>query len=353
MINGGSGGIQEVRAVLNEATREVTSITPVDPAETDESKAPSVHSTDGGETYEFVEKPDGKYYFTLENVTLQNMRFDALIEVDATPYRAGGSVSVNTARHNEKRTIDISTMDTTYDAFYVQPVGMVTTVLQEMNAAYTPATPIEADDLKMEITMKVNNTVVTGVNMTKATINYTFSTNGATPYVNSKDYDFFSNYATGAELKNVYLFYFPLYEGIAPDKITYENPDGISTTLHVVKQEPVDTTNLSAREIAYHCDFTIREIGDRVNPLTKFRTNLDTNLFDAYTAGVVPIPLNNIRYYLNGSFMSKADYNVGTLSGEETKDRIFDVTIDLYEEGSLSAGLPIENKLTTLTGSKN
>ena len=354
LINGGSGGIQEVRAVIDETTREVTSITPVNAAETDENKVPSVHSVDGGVTYEFVEKPDGKYYFTLENVTLQNASFDALIEVDATPYRAGGSVSADTARHNEKEIINISTMDTRYDAFYVQTADMVTTVLQEMNATYTPATPVKAEDLKMEITMKVSNTVApTGINMTKAAINYTFSTGGTTPYVVSKDYDFFSNYATGAELRNVYLFYFPLYGGIAPDKITYENQDGVPTTLHVIKQEPVDTTNLAYKETNYHCDFTIKEIGDRVDPLTKFRTNLDTNLFDAYTAGVAPTPLNGIRYYLNSTLLSNANFNVDTLSGEETVDRIFDVTIDLYEAGSLGGGFPLEDKLTTLTGSKN
>lgn len=360
LINNGLGGISEVRATIDEGTREMTAIAAVNPTETDENMVPSIHSTDDGVNYEFVKKPDGKYYFVLQNVTLQNARFDALIEVDASEYRSGGTIATDTARHNEKEVVDIQGMDTRYDAFYVQPVTMLTSVLQEMNSPYAPATPIKEEDLFMKIVMEVKNTPSSsGKNLTTATIHYEFSTIDTPADVYEADYDFFSNYATGAELRNVYLFYYPLYGGKKPDEIIYKNANSVPSTLHVIKQEPVDTTYLNTKELNYKCNFNIEETGDRVNPITKLHTNLDTNLNDVYFPELTPTPLPvfNIKYYLNSVQIARDSFNIQTLSGEKTIDRIFDVIIDLYEPGTLdvtSSSVPsAESRLTTLRGTKN
>lgn len=355
-----SGVPQEVRVELNEGTREVSGISDVDAGETDEDKAPSVRSSDGGVSYEFTEKPSGKYFFTMDNVTLQNVQFDALIEVDATRYRSGGSITTDSARHNEKEVIDITGMDTRYDAFYVQPADMTATVVQEMNAKFSPAVALTSKDLSMEIEVSISDTPSPGgKNLTKAKVIYTFTTDvkppETVPYEYQKEYDFFSNYATGAELRNIYLFYFPLYEarkvsGIAEDKITYKNPDSVPATFYIVKQQPASTIGLSAKEVAYHCRFNLEEPGGTA-PITQFRTNLKTNLFDVYTPAATPVPLTGIHYEFNGTPMDED--LVGTLSGEEVIDRVFDVTIDLYRAGAHANGFPIEDKLTTLSGSKN
>ena len=208
------GTPEEVRVELDEGTREVSGVSKVDAGETDEDKAPSVRSTDGGVTYQFTEKPSGKYFFTMDNVTLQNMQFDALVEVDATRYRSGGSITADTAKHNEKEVIDITGMDTKYDAFFVQPADMVATVVQEMNTKFAPATALTSKDLSMKIAVSTSSVTSAGKTLTKAKVIYTFTTDviapATDPYEYQKEYDFFSNYATGAELRNVYLFYFPI-----------------------------------------------------------------------------------------------------------------------------------------------
>jgi len=354
-------GINEIRAVIDPITHEVTSSALVDPTAdpvANPDGVPSVHSDDGGETYEFVEKSDHKYYFTMQNVTLQNASFDALIEIDASPYRTptGSPISANSTLHNDKMVVDISGMNTRQDAFYVQNADMISNVLQELNATYNPTPVITADDLSLTITIDVSNVIsVSGNDLTKAKINYTYKTTGATPYVYAKDYNIFSNYATGTELRNVYLFYFPLYDGVAPDEIIYNNPELVPATFYIAKQEPLglDIAYLNSREAAYRCNIRISEPGiiDRADSVTAFRTNLDTNLCQTYGSS---LPADTqASYFYNGILVNKADFFIEPLSGEVVKDRIFDITIDIYEQGSAASGFPIENKLTTITGSKN
>lgn len=355
------GTPEEVRVELDEGTREVSGVSKVDAGETDEDKAPSVRSTDGGVTYQFTEKPSGKYFFTMDNVTLQNMQFDALVEVDATRYRSGGSITADTAKHNEKEVIDITGMDTKYDAFFVQPADMVATVVQEMNTKFAPATALTSKDLSMKIAVSTSSVTSAGKTLTKAKVIYTFTTDviapATDPYEYQKEYDFFSNYATGAELRNVYLFYFPLYEArlSTPDEIEYSNPDSVPATLYIVKQQPANTVGLSAKEQSYHCKFNIEESGTISNPITKLRTNLDINLYDVYTPEATPIPLDGIEFtYNKGSFARyRKDFGASNLSGEEVIDRVFDITIDLYQSGAHANGFPIADKLTTLSGGKN
>lgn len=353
------GTPEEVRVELDEGTREASGVSDVDAGETDEDKSPSVRSTDGGVTYNFTEKPSGKYFFTMDNVTLQNMQFDALVEIDATRYRVDGSITEDTARHNEKEVIDITGMDAKYDAFFVQPADMMATVVQEMNTKFVPATALTTKDLSMKIAISTSSVMSAGKTLTKAKVIYTFTTDviapETDPYEYQKEYDFFSNYATGAELRNVYLFYFPLYEArhSIADVIEYSNPDSIPSTLYIVKQQPVNTVGLSMKEQAYHCRFNLIEAGTRSDPITKFRTNLGKNLFDVYTPEATPTSLSGIEYCFNGGAMDPEPFGVGNLSGEQVIDRVFDITIDLYRSGAHANGFPIADKLTTLSGSKN
>lgn len=356
MIN---GDIREVLRVADPMSGDMI-YTPVVQGGTKATTTASVYSEDSGDTYEFLGQTDGKYYFEMTNVTLQNTTFDALIELDATHYREGGSA---TDLHNTKEVVDISTMDTKCDAFYVQEELFVTNVLQKMNALYHPTNPIVQADLKQKIEINVDTTVTAVQNLTKAIITYSYETtyNGegmTTPYTYSEEHTFFNNVESKKDLQNVYLFYYPLYNG-GVDEIIYNNGKGIGSVavpaiLHIIKQEPTDKIGLQGKEDVYRCKVDINEstAGGAEDSLTKIRTNLDINLYGAYSL----IELSEIAqasYSYNGGPTDKDKLGIVELSGKEKIDRIFDVTVRVYEPGAAASNFPEDDRLTTVTGSKN
>ena len=86
--------------------------------------------------------------------------------------------------------------------------------------------------------------------------------------------------------------------------------------------------------------------------MTKIRTNLDINLYGAYSL----IELSEIAqasYSYNGGPTDKDKLGIVELSGKEKIDRIFDVTVRVYEPGAAASNFPEDDRLTTVTGSKN
>lgn len=356
MVN---GNIREVLGTTDPTSGSST-YTPVAQGGTKETTTASIYSEDGGTTYEFLGQKEGKYYFVMTDVTLQRATFDALIELDATNYREGG---LATDLHNDQEVVDISAMDPKCDAFYVQEELFITTVLQKMNAKYNPTTPIVLTDLKQKIEINVDTTVTGGQNLTKATIIYNFESksNGegmTTPYTYSEEHTFFNNVESKQDLQNVYLFYYPLYTG-GTDEIIYNNGKGtgsvaVPAILHIIKQEPGEKIGLQAKEDAYRCKVSINEsaTGGAEDSLTKIRTNLNTNLYDNYSL-VELSKITQASYYYNGGPTDETKLGIKELSGKEKIDRIFDITIRVYEPGAAANNFPEDDRLTTVTGSKN
>ena len=79
---------------------------------------------------------------------------------------------------------------------------------------------------------------------------------------------------------------------------------------------------------------------------------MDKNLNEAYALVTLPEVVQATYYYNNG-ITDKTKLSVKELSGSEKIDRIFDITIKIYESGAAANQFPEEERLTTVTGSKN
>lgn len=387
LINRGGAmedGIYEVRAQINASDRTVSGFAVTagnegkfgDPDPVEADQAPSVVSEDGGATYSFLPKNDGKYYFVLQNMNIENTGdpnfiVDALIAVDAAPYRAPDEASATEATHNTNEIVDISGMNNQRDAFYVQEEALLTEAVQSINALYNPTPAVTKNNLRQTIEITVTKTPNGALGNTKdriqGAVTITYRTAGTPSYEYVKKEDIFDNIATGEALENVYLFYQPLYHeaGVAEarkDVIIYNNGDSVNyvrATLQVAKQEMSDNTYLAAYESGYRCDLKINEPAnpDRADSATKLRTNLDTNLYAVYDPSF-SAP-NQATYYYNAySTTDKKTFLAEPIYGEKEEDRVFDVTIDIYEEGTFAdafttGAISPDNRLISISGSKN
>ena len=332
----------------------------------------SIFSDNHGETYEFLGARDaagndiGKYYFEMTQVSLQDdktMRFDALVELDATKYRAGGGA---TPELNAKEVVGIRTMNNLYDAFYVATENDVHNAIQNMNVSLSPTSEITEPDIQRTITIDVDQTTVAGKNVTKAKVHIKYVAKGKGIGGTDLEYEpmsasgkqIFSNTTEDMELRNVYLFYYPIYNAEAnKDQIIFNNNNAVDLQFHITKQEPsAADSSLIIKEAGYRCDVRIKDagIGSAADSATKIQTNLTTNLYNVYAPESAPYSASpNIRYYFNGAADLIGALNVKNLAGSEVKDRIFDVTVKIYEAGAALNGFPEDERLVTLTGTKD
>ena len=260
-------------------------------------------------------------------------------------------------------------MNNLYDAFYVATENDVYNAVQNMNTIYSPATEIKEENVKRTITIDVDQNVVAGKTDVKATIKIKYLAEGFGTGGTDIEYEplgatgkqIYGTTTEDMELRNVYLFYFPMYNDAAhQDEIIFNNNNPIELQLHIVKQEPTSATSaLIAKESSYHCAVEINDtgIGSAADSATKLVTNLTTNLYEVnapITAlGTLYTPSGNVKYQFNGFLVSETDLGVKNLAGTAVKDRIYDVTIRIYEPGAAAAGFPNTSLVTTLTGSKD
>lgn len=354
----------DVREVIRDpATGVLTNVTNFgDPGVLTKADATaSMYSEDNGVEYEFLGQSTGRYCFVMEDVTLQNTNFDALIELDATPYRGPAT---DTTMHNSHNVVDIMNMNNIYDAIYIEKEADTASALQTMNINYyDPNRLLNETEIRREITIDVEQNVVGGNTVTTVLLTYEyFDKLDATHSIKTQDAQvIFNNTSSQKDLQDVYLFYFPIYNAGVQDKIVFNNDLSLPVTFHIVKQEPLSTIGLEAKESSYHCDLYINETGSATPAAMKtlLRSNLDTNLQRAYdpTSVTANNPLLGISYYFNGSIWPKSDFVAAdkyeNLPGDVEKDRIFDIRITVFEAGAYALGFPADDRLTVITGSTN
>ena len=160
----------------------------------------------------------------------------------------------------------------------------------------------------------------------------------------------FNNSITKEPLKNIYLFYYPLYNG-AGDSIVINNPDAVPVNLYLIKQkDSLLASTLGTLEEDYDVDVRIKE-GAKTDPAlatVKVRSNLDFNLLtDVATVN------EQATYRYNNIIYPKADFGVNALTGSEEKELIYDVSVSVYRAGAAAANYPADSELITIAGSKD
>ena len=351
------GSISENRCSID-PDGNVTNLIAVDPASSDPAKTPSSVPGVSSVSHNFVPRDgsiasrnDGKFYFSMQDVKVENMgtpnyKVDVLIEVDATPYRStarggAGTVSNDTALHNDSKFVDIKDMSDKCDyMFYLD--------LERYLTKNCPGTGYTSKDVYSFIDLKLEPVV--GGTGAKASISLSVYKASNMTLLFTEDL----TPITRNETRNIYILYYPTYTHSSnPDKITFTNDTTENVNLCIVKQ--YDSTdadiraNLNDYERDYKCILTINDTGKR----TVVRSNLDYNLYEiinnegslvkinemshSVSSAHIPAPAPQVTLNYPGIDPGDRDMYLTSLGGSVVTDRLYDVRVFVYEEGSIAA----------------
>ncbi len=359
-----TANLSEIRCTIDSAGG-VSGIVKADDslAATNPDDGVTIKSTDSGKTYEFVRKADGgKYYFAIPGVNITgsptgNFSVDVLIEVDASKYRDGSTITNASARHNSIALADLAGLDNTKDCILAESTEQTNEVINKMNIHY--GTSYTADDIYKKIDVRMYRPVgglADQINILE-TVQYISKVNSS--HVNV-DPVTCSGYSTDDTLNGIYLMYYPSYNGETVshiDEINFANEVDIPVDLYVIKKQSASDATLGSDESSYRCKVSVTDgdaSKDVANKVTTLRTNLDYNmkfLYDITANPVLMTPLQ-AQYQYNGSPIARDALKVEDLGGKMESDRIYDANVYVYESGSLgSTSIDSDKLLMKLSGS--
>ena len=338
------------------------------------SRRNSIFSMDEGATYEFIPQYKGKYYFAIENVTVQGSTFDALIFLDSSKYREGGTVTAD-KQYNGKETVQIIDMEDTKDAIFVQTKDMDETAISELKWKHAELTDqFKTENMKRKITVSIENSGgEKAIQKVKVNYLYTFTPDPTITYGANKDYWIFNNSETGEELRSIYLYFMPWYNPSKPDEIEIDNGVDSSVThavtgsgslpveLYIVKQETGDPGTLNERENNYQSELRIYDdqTGGGQAVHKSLRTNLEQNLYQVYVPEGSMLVKPAVTYWINGQSIHDESEKEAKLnwkkdmSGSDVQDRIYEMTVSVYEEGAAENNFPEEDRLAQIVAERN
>jgi hypothetical protein len=189
--------------------------------------------------------------------------------------------------------------------------------------------------------------------LTKVTVSYNYAGTVTGDPSQSKKVEkepatIFNNKISGEKLSHIYLFYYPLY-GWKTDNIYIINNDNVPVVVHLVKQM-VGTSPDPSSEENYRMNLYIYEnngLGfDPDAAATSLQTNLNVNIYN------LNHPVNQATVKFNGFNCNFTNLKVDGIVNKEKKDRLFDIRVEVYQEGSATAGFPSDQKLIFFDSSK-
>lgn len=396
----------------------------------------SVISTDHGKTYTFQPRTKGKnqskYYFQADGIVSGEDAFDALITFDGSKdsgYKKQSNTSSATGK-NDYEVPNISKLDTESNAFLIMPQNWdenaMKTIVQgqteyankmfsdSLAASGTDGeqkTLLDATEVyqytKRTLYIKVEESGGTVKASAKYTLNaYNYAKEGGKNYESmricpcngtgqttgedkcfcryeSAYVPFYSSEA-GAELKNIFIFYYPNYHSTSAanplDEIVFENTSNYPVQLYITKQRPEQadgsqTLPTSTQEQKYRMSLTIEEnpsarglINWNTNPSlyqakTVLRTNLDEDISEAAsTADRLSVNQMKLVYQAvsdSGQKGKKVSGNaakqvlsVNGLDDKESVDRIYSMKVEIYKAGAAQNNFPESDRIVVLDGAK-
>ena len=323
----------------------------------------------------------GKYYFVLRNAKLENSKFDVLISVDATGYVEGATPTKHDSYLN---TSDVAKVASTEkNSGYTQKKQWIDSmheeILEKIKDSNNLGIPESAQDFnivglsyKRTIHIKLydDGTIIDDegntITKTNAMIYYVYEFS-----YGGKSYTFYypsvgdPNPCGNFEGNNFYLFYYPLY-GAETDKIVFECKQSKALNLYIAKQvdETMSDTELNAAENSYKAVVNIEDLSkDHFTIRTNLGTNIVNDTFLESIHGNAKIP-GQVTYQQNGATMVNK-LNIYDLGGIRDKEHgadgdndaitefIYDIVVEVYEQGAADTGFPSDMRKVTFDGTKN
>ncbi len=332
--------------------KKVTTSTPIKQSIKESGAAPNIE-------YEFDESKYSShepYYFAVTNVSsevsrTESYKADILITVDPRKYIndtdaatlgvTGRNVSANTAQHNSNPMAELFSMDTTMDAFFLESGTQVNSAFNELlsQGAFAGIPSPSAKDLSREIDVLVEDA------SPNKKVTYTFKYKAGGQEVIYPSNPAFRTLSY-TKLENVYLFYMPSYT-TAGDKITYTNLTGDKVKFSLVKRQILpedalvpeyemdDLFSLSNAENNYRCSVGINDTSYLTELKTNVKTDISRMIDPSFTGDVLAPTLSGVTIRYNSTPLPAS--GLLPVAGSKDEDRLFDVTIDIYEPGTLDA----------------
>ena len=312
-------------------------------------------------SWKFVENKEHKYYFWMTDVKSGTKKYNAMVTVDGK-----GEANSKVEQYNAiDKVADMSAMDSNYDCMSSD----VATIEELMNTLKNRGySDIESnkDSISRTITLDI-----TGGSSTKVTVSYSYKfTSGGQMHVFPEDaamkqmytsviFDNTSNTANRT-LKNIYLFYKPWYTSTAnsdwiscKDTIIINNNDKIDCTVNIVKQNYDDKS--SDDEDKYRMYVRVNEKGNNTgNAHVSICTNLDTNMKEPDSKSKTQPQQAKYMFNSNNTQSTvKKSIKIDDLTKSKTVERLYNVTVDIYDSKTCSTPdkLAGAKKTATMTGS--
>lgn len=338
----------------------------------------SVTNPDG---YQLIEgatpENNGCYTFARKGIINDDSgreMFDVYIELD--PKRSN-----STDRYydeNMAELLNMNTISTLDSGTYVQTIRTANNAVDDDASAYSyfynnklPGSTWNLDMFKQEvkrvITLDISQYEDSGETYTRAKVTYDYSLNMASVMpadkmkyrpVEKMIYDntrYLDEAGLPIELKSVYLFYAPRYGIIGNDTIVINNEAGLPIDIYIIRQDLlVEGANVvQVTPATYYPEFKIYDKLEGGKTAATYHTNLNINQTPIDGIGQkVALSFTDTGVAVSPGYHRNDIIDMTglvTLGVAEKKDRIYEMTVKVYETG---ADISTQNPLVSLTGTK-
>ncbi|MFV0465088.1 MAG: prepilin-type N-terminal cleavage/methylation domain-containing protein [Lachnospiraceae bacterium] len=328
-------------ARVNSKARKVLEATTVGSNILEQLKSVDLNQVSGSDIT-VTKDSNGVYRLLYVNQEVDGKKYTAVVTADPTPYQMGSAGTV--AKYNDEVIPEIYDMNAAQSAFFIESANEAADMADEFGT--DTITILNSFVRTQQITIKND--------LNKVYIDYDcyYTYNGRRKYAVS-NLRLYSGTTDSDPLQNIYLLFEPMYSAGSSDLkefIQIENTDNYPVNVYLVKQE--NTNSTAVNEAQYQVDVNVLETRTEflVDGELTFVTNLRTNLLPS---SQLQLHYNNAsNQIVNGTNYSAQDLlNVRNLTQGIAKDRIFEITVDVYEI-YLGEGDVGNEKVATVEGTK-
>lgn len=342
------------------------------------------------------ESANGKYYFYAEGVRQSRGTYDILVELDASSntgfsgdFNGNGTIDTSgeVVGYNDYEAAQITNINPLFDGVYTEGAS------QRQNAAaafLSRKTNASKNILEEELyefmarTLTLNITKDPSTDLVMITVDETYqliadyfttASGVSVDFANdfsgaSKTYTLSSVTVFDGDVykqapREIYIYYIGNYKSVSGrylDNLVINNDDHVPVNIHLMRIKTADTT--SALETNYRSRLEINEAGSTA--AEDFATVIYSNLRDNVAMSAAQNADNRKDFsrcmlYINGTWVPNASAALAGVSEAilhenggvrtDVEDRIYSVTMYVYEEGAAANGFPESELITEFDGS--
>lgn len=291
------------------------------------------------------------YHYNAGDVIVNGTVYETDVLLDANFYTGDTADEKNdeSTDYNRNEVPSLYDKNPALDASYVQPIGQDAKMAAEFGGNTSAVTAGMEREIILDITKNGSEK--------KVEISAAYTWNGSTRHVSAQKQCIYNNTSPGEELRNVYLYFQPMsYAGHVREAITIRNWNKVPVNIYLIRQGTVPEA-----EDGYLVDVRVLEDGrgagdyDEVGKL-KVITHLCTNLQEKTKTenGVTKYRQMRLMYGTSeGNYAAQQTVFTGAalksctaeeltgqqgLAAEAPEDRVYNVTVSVYEKGGKNNG---------------